>query len=167
MKNLIVCCFSLLLAAATAAQSKSPSVAPLAMPDNAALQAKGCKKNTETLPAGAVVFLENIERVNSETATVGQIVKFRVRMDVRANGKVLIATGALAIGRVKAVGKGSYNDPAYLTLEVRHVQTVDGQTVALAGDEQQYPGRYPNEGMIVEQGQSITARVMNNTEVAH
>lgn len=120
---------------------------------------------TETLPIGTLVFLENAELVSYDQATIGKNVRFTVRMDVVANGVQLVRTGAIAMGRVKNTTAPTYNDPATITLEVTHVQTIDGQMVALNSNEQTYKGLFPRESMVVHPGQGITATTMNNSPI--
>ena len=81
------------------------------------------------------------------------------------NGKVVIKTGAIAVGRVKSLQEATYNNPAEITIELKSVQAVDGQLVDLNGTEQTMKGIYPNQGTLINIGTSITANVMNDTEV--
>ncbi len=120
---------------------------------------------TVTLPAGTLVILESSERFHSDEVTVGKILRFKVRANVVVDGQVVITTGALAIGRVKAIKETTYNDPEEVTIELTSVQAVDGRQVPLDGDEQTFRGQFSGQGTIVEGGQTITARVMNNTPV--
>lgn len=115
-----------------------------------------------TLPAGTLIYLEANERVMSDEATVGKLIQFKVKMNVTVDGKVVIATGAAAIGRIKSVSEATFNSPAEVTIELTSVQAVDGQQVPLNGTEQTVKGTYPNEGMVVNIGTSITANVMND-----
>lgn len=123
------------------------------------------QNNTETLPIGTAIFLENAELVGYDQATIGKNVRFLVRTDVVVNGTPLIRTGAIAMGRIKNITAPTYNDAATLTLEVTHVQAVDGQMVALNSTEQTYKGQFPRESMVVHPGQSIIATTMNMTAV--
>lgn len=144
MKALIFSCFALFLCCSNQATAQN---------------------NTETLPIGTAVFLENAELVGYDQATVGKNVRFIVRTDVVVNGTPLIRTGAIAMGRIKKITAPTYNDPATLTLEVTHVQAVDGQMVALNSTEQTYKGQFPRESMVVHPGQSMLATTMNMTAV--
>lgn len=119
----------------------------------------------ETLPSGTFVFLELIEKVNSDQATVGKVLMFRVRTNVVVNGKTVITTGAMAIGKVKSIQETTYNIPEQITLTVTSVQAVDGQQVALNGIEQTFIGQFSGEGVTVEPGQPIIAGVMNNIDI--
>ena len=119
----------------------------------------------KTLPSGTLVMLETTEKISSDAVTVGKILVFRVRTNVVVDGKVVIATGAVAIGRVKSITATTYNNPEEITLEVTYAQAVDGQQEALNGAEQTYKGRYSRESAVVEPGQMITGTVMNNTNI--
>lgn len=151
MKNyffLLACLFAFLLPKNVLAQSLS----------------KGTCTPKEALPAATLIFLENTEKVSSD-GSVGQTVSFRVRGNVVVNGKVLIRDGAAAFGRIKRVMSAGYNYPAQLVLVVTHVRTADDQTIAVAGDEQTFNGKYTRQGFVVEQGRKFTATVMNTTAV--
>lgn len=117
------------------------------------------------LPAGTIIYLETNEKVTTAQATVGQLVQFRVRTNVVVNGKVVIVSGALAIGRIKSLSEATFNDPAEVTIELTSVQAVDGQQVVLNGIEQTIKGKFPNEGTIVNIGTAITSTVMNNIKI--
>ena len=123
-----------------------------------------CDKDV-TLNAGTLVMLETAERVSSEQLTVGKVLQFKVTMNVMAEGKVAIRSGALALGRVKAIEKSTYNEPESIRIEMMHVQAVDGQMVPLNGNEQTIQGRYKGEAATIETGTSITANVTNDIEI--
>jgi hypothetical protein len=119
----------------------------------------------KTLPAGTLVMLETTEKISSDAVTVGKILIFRVRTHVVVDGETVIATGAIAIGRVKSISAATYNLPEEITVEVTYAQAVDGQQVALNGAEQTYKGRFPRESVAVEPGQMITGTSMNNISI--
>ncbi len=119
----------------------------------------------KTLPAGTLVMLETTEKISSDAATVGKTLVFRVRTNVVVDGKVVISTGAIAIGRVKNITPATFNLPEEITFEVTYAQAVDGQQIALNGAEQNYKGRFSRESVVVEPGQMITGTVMNNTNI--
>lgn len=129
----------------------------------ASLAAKSQSNAQKVLPAGTLVLLETTEKIASDQVTVGKTLLFRVRMNVVVDGKIVIASGALAIGRVKSISRATYNHPEEITLEVQYAQAVDGQQIALNGAEQTYRGIFANESTIVEPAQTITGTVMNNT----
>ena len=119
----------------------------------------------KTLPAGTLVMLETTEKISSDAVTVGKTLVFRVRTNVVVDGKVVISTGAIAIGRVKNITPATFNLPEEITFEVTYAQAVDGQQIALNGAEQTYKGRFSRESVVVEPGQMITGTVMNNTNI--
>ena len=121
--------------------------------------------NSTKVPAGTLVLLETAEKFSTDQATVGKQLQFKVRTNVVVDKKVVIATGALAIGRIKSLSESTYNNPAEVTIELQYVQAVDGQMLALDGDEQTIKGMYTGEGTTVEPGKVIVARIMNNTKV--
>ena len=114
------------------------------------------------LPAGTLVSLETAEKVLSDQVTVGQLIKFKVVTNVVVGGKVVIRTGASALGRIKSISEATYNSPTFITVELTSAQAVDGQQVALNGTEQTFKGIYPNEGTLIFPGKSISANVMND-----
>lgn len=135
----------------------------VATPTNAAAPFDWGKK--VDLLAGTVIQLELAEEVQSNDLTVGQIIKFKVKMDVMVDERIAIRTGAHALGRVKSINKTTYNNPAKLTIELTTVQAVDGQQIPLNGDEQTIKGDFPNQGTTGRIGKAISATVMNNMDV--
>lgn len=125
---------------------------------------KGLCTDQETLPASTLILFENTEKISSEDSE-GKTVSFRVRGNVTVKGKVLIRDGAVAIGRIKRIRPAGYNFTAQIVVIITHVRTADDQTIAVAGDEQTFTGKYTRQGFNVEQGQKFTATVMNNTMV--
>lgn len=121
--------------------------------------------NRVTLQSGTLVLLESAEHLSTEQATIGQMIKFIVKTNVIAENKVVINSGAIAIGRVKYVNDNTYNNPETITIEVTNVQAVDGQQVFLNGNELTLSGLYPNEGTFVFTGRTLTANVMNDMEI--
>ena len=117
------------------------------------------------LAAGTLIYLETNERIFTDQATVGKIIQFKVKMNVTVNGKVVVKTGAAAIGRIKTVQAATFNNPAEITIELTSVQAVDGQQVPLNGTEQTIRGEYPNQGTQIPIGTSITTNVMNDIEI--
>ncbi len=86
------------------------------------------------LTSGTSIPLETISNIESSTASVGQIVDFRVRYDVKINGKIVVATGAVAKGQIlraqKAKGLGK---EGFLEIQIKSVTAVDGQEIPLSG----------------------------------
>jgi hypothetical protein len=97
--------------------------------------------------------------------TVGKVLQFKVRTNVLAEDEVVIKTGALAIGRVKAIEQNTHNNPEEIRFELQYVQAVDGQMVPLNGNELSVRGQFSNEGTTVQFATSITAQVMNNQKI--
>ena len=117
------------------------------------------------LSAGSSIFLETTETINSDNATIGQLVRFKVQTNVYAEGKVVVVTGAMATGRVKAIEKSSYNHGASIRVEVTSVQAVDGQMINLNGMEQTLTSKYKGQGITIATGTAITATVMNDIKI--
>ncbi len=117
------------------------------------------------LQAGTLIYLELDEQIYSDQVTIGKSIRFKVRTNVVSDGKVVVTTGSLAIGRVKNIRTATYNNPAEVTIELTYVQAVDGQQVALNGTEQIVRGQYPSQGTEINAGISITANVMNDIEI--
>lgn len=114
-----------------------------------------------------MVILESTDLIKTGQATVGQLVNFRVRTNVEAEGEVVIATGALGLGRIKSIEKASYNNPEVFHIEVTNVQAVDGQMVSLTGQELQIKGKYAGQEAGAEPGKTITAYVTNDIKIKH
>ena len=91
------------------------------------------------IPAGTPVFLELNQSINSEHQEVGHSVKLRIRSNVVVNGKVVIATGTVARGRVVEVQKSCNLCEACPTpcgrvvIEVQSTTSVNGSAVYLEG----------------------------------
>lgn len=127
------------------------------------IQHKGLFKNKKVdLPSGTLVVLASAEQLISDQATIGQMVKFIVKTNVTMKGKVVIATGAMAVGRIKNVNSSTYNHPATINVEVTSVQAVDGQQVALNGNEMLTLGIYKGQGTKLQTGRTIISNVMND-----
>ena len=122
-------------------------------------------KKDRTLRAGTLVLLETSEKIFSHEVTVGKTVMFRVRMNVVVDGEVVIPTGAMALGRFKAIQTGTHNVPEEIRLELQYVQAVDGQQVPLNGNEQSFKAQFTGQGSPADTGLSITAQVMNDIEI--
>lgn len=98
-------------------------------------------ENKVVLNAGTSVVLETVSLIQSDQITVGQILDFRVKYDVKVEDDVVIPAGAIAKGQVmraqKAKGLGK---AGYLEVQIKSVTAVDGQEVLLTG------GSVYNEG---------------------
>lgn len=157
MKNILFACAFFFAFAATA-QASDPVPAPVFKVCNWFDDTK------VTLTQGSIVHLESNQKIECHQVTEGTTVKFKVVMDVMAEGEVAIRTGSLAIGEVKQVKAGNYNGPAEIRIELKYVQAVDGQAVALNGNELTVYGDDHGRGTscTVRIGSGITANVTNN-----
>jgi hypothetical protein len=158
MKSTIIFCFALL--------ANTVFAAPQPTLENK-ISGPACSLFTYlvTLQSGTLVMCELSETFDSDRATIGKMLSFRVISDVRVNNRVVIRTGAMASGRVKGLTEATYNNPATVTIELTNVQTVDGQFIALNGSEQTLTGVYTGQGMTVYTGTRISAQVTNQTDV--
>lgn len=86
------------------------------------------------LNAGTNIPLETVSRIYSDQVTIGQTIDFRVRYDVKVDGKVAIPAGAIAKGQViraqKAKGLGK---EGFVEIQIKSVTASDGQEVFLTG----------------------------------
>lgn len=156
MKNILFCCLLSLFAATAASAQEDPAPAPVF---------KGIFDKDVTLNAGALLLLETTEKIQSGEVTVGKTVQFKVRTNVIAQSRVAIRSGAMAVGRVKAITPYSHNNPEEIRIELMYVQAVDGQMVPLNGNEQTIRGQFPGQDAAIETGTAITAHVMNTIEI--
>jgi hypothetical protein len=120
---------------------------------------------TETLPAGTMVYLELAEQLRSQKMTVGRIVKFTVKMNVKVGGDVFVRSGTLAVGRIKSIERNSYNDPEEVNIEITSVQAVDGTMVDLNGTEAIFLGDNSGEEATIASLPQMIARVMNDIDI--
>lgn len=157
MKNFLFICLSVF------ALSTASAVNPVQKTDHGF---PPCSKKI-TLYSGTVILLECNEKIELHNVTVGQTILFKVKMDVKAEHETAIATGALAIGTVKSMEESTYNHPAEIRVELKYVQAVDGQQVALNGNELTATGetRGRGNGSTIRFGTDITAHVTNNIDI--
>ncbi len=156
MKNILFCCFLSLIATPTINAQEDPT--PVS-------GIKGIFDKDVTLNAGTVILLETNEKIQSSQVTVGKTVQFKVRTNVMAQGRVAIRTGAVAVGRVKAIEPYTFNNPEEIRIELLYVQAVDGQMIPFNGNEQTIRGQFPGQDAAIENGTAITANVTNNIEI--
>ncbi len=84
------------------------------------------------LKRGEEISLELAEDLDARTAETGAMVKLIVYLDVKVDGKTVIATGTPAEGRLTLVRRpGAFGAPGILELRPENVVTVDGQRVPL------------------------------------
>ena len=87
-----------------------------------------------TLRAGTPVLLETTQMIMSDNLSVGQSIDFRVRFDVKADNKVVIRAGSIAKGQVTRVQHArGLGREGYIEVQIKSVQSVDGQMVPLTG----------------------------------
>lgn len=93
------------------------------------------------LKAGTIVPMALTQTLKSKGAYAGQSLTFRVTNDVLADGKVVIAAGAVARGQVSRVEKaGLMGSAGQIDILVNSVETVDGKLVALDNSHTSYEG---------------------------
>jgi hypothetical protein len=84
------------------------------------------------VPEGTELTAATTEALSSKTSTEGDSVTLKVVEDVRVNGQVVIAKGALVKGViVKAKKAGMMGRGGQLQLRVESTTTADGQSVKL------------------------------------
>jgi hypothetical protein len=120
-----------------------------------------------TLKAGSIILLDLNEVVSTDQGSVGKTILFKVKQNVMAESEVAVTTGALAMGRIKFIGESTYNDKAEIRIELLYVQAVDGQQVALNGNELTVFGEDSGRGnnSVVIYASNITANVTNNIDI--
>ena len=154
MKNIIKIA-AFLLAFANFAQAATPSVNPVFCAPH----------RTVTLKASTAIVCELNQRMTLDEVKEGSTIRFKVRSNVMAEGRIAIKTGAVAIGRVTYIKEASHNDKAEIGIELRQVQAVDGQTVELDGNLEVTIGAFPNEGLTAMPGKTLTAQVLNDMDI--
>jgi hypothetical protein len=86
------------------------------------------------LNAGTNIPLETVSTIQSDLVTVGQTIDFRVKYDVKVDGKTVVAAGSMAKGQVmraqKAKGLGK---EGFFEIQIKSVTAIDGQEVFLTG----------------------------------
>lgn len=122
------------------------------------------------LYAGTPLYLTMNQNVSSAEVEVGHTVELLVRSNVTVNGKVVIATGSIAEGRitkvVKSCGRRCNSSCAKVTIHVESVQAVDGQRVYLRGIPFEAKGDcYNGTPAEVTLGTALSARILNNIKI--
>lgn len=85
------------------------------------------------LTAGTPVALETIGVIVSEGATVGQLIDFKVRADVKVGDKVVIASGSIAKAQVSRVqAPKGLGKEGFIELQLKSVKAIDGKEVQLS-----------------------------------
>lgn len=89
-------------------------------------------EETVKLKAGTNVRLRLDNTINSENVNVGQTIQFSVSSEVKVDDKVVIESGAPAIGKVvDAEDNGMLGKPGKLGIQLTSVKAVDGQDVMI------------------------------------
>lgn len=90
--------------------------------------------NGVILNAGTNIPLETVSMIQSDLVSVGQIIDFRVKYDVKVDEKIVLPAGSIAKGQVmraqKAKGLGKQG---FVEIQIKSVTAVDGQEVFLTG----------------------------------
>lgn len=85
-----------------------------------------------TIPDGTEISVVTAEEISSKTATEGDPLNFTVDEDVKINGKVVIAKGALVKGEVSDAKKsGRMGKAGTLSIRILSTTTVDDQKIKL------------------------------------
>lgn len=86
------------------------------------------------LNAGTNIPLETVSMIQSDLVSVGQTIDFRVKYDVKVDGKTVVAAGSIAKGQImraqKAKGLGK---EGFVEVQIKSVTAADGQEVFLTG----------------------------------
>lgn len=124
-----------------------------------------CTNNID-LCAGTQVVLETGTRLNSRTATVGQLIKCKVKTNVVVDGQIVVRTGATALARISKIQDYTYNEAESISIVPISVQAVDGQQLALHGGEQTIKGQFPNQHMELLPHTLLLGSIMNNYTIS-
>lgn len=115
------------------------------------------------LRAGTTVSFKLAEEVNSEDFQIGNVIRFKVAVNVTINGKVLIATNAYAEGMIKKVKKMKQGETAELELIIDSVKAVDGTSVDL--DPSPHKISVNCGAAVANIGTALRAHVLNDTQI--
>ncbi len=86
------------------------------------------------VPAGTEFTIELNETKSVTELTLGNTLKFKVRGDGVFNDKIIVKTGAEAIGRVTDVHIDCDGECSSITIEVRSVKSVDGRMIPVSSE---------------------------------
>ncbi len=101
---------------------------------SAGLLAQQSEPQTITIPDGTLITLYLMDDLSSKTNRPDDPVHFKVREDVRINGKVVIAWNAPGVGKVAIVGgRGLAGKAGSVNFTVDYVQAVDGSKIRVRG----------------------------------
>ena len=86
------------------------------------------------LNAGSIIPLETVSMIQSDLVSVGQTIDFRVKNDVKVDGKTVVAGGSIARGQVVRAQKAKgFGKAGLIEIQIKSVTAVDGQEVSLTG----------------------------------
>lgn len=103
-------------------------------PRGPALLAQQAGTQTITIPDGTLIPLYLMDDLNSKTNKSDDPVRFKVREDVRINGKVVIPWNSPGMGKVVIVGgRGLAGKAGSVNFTVEYVKAVDGSNVRVRG----------------------------------
>ncbi|MFB3922510.1 MAG: PEGA domain-containing protein [Terriglobia bacterium] len=89
---------------------------------------------TITIPDGTLIPLYLMDNLNSKTNKSDDPVRFKVREDVRINGKVVIPWNSPGVGKVVIVGgRGMAGRAGSVNFTVEYVKAADGSNVRVRG----------------------------------
>jgi hypothetical protein len=154
MKNIIKIAAFILAYVNIAQAAQLPTPTPFCAPNRVV-----------TLKSSTAILCELNQRVSLDEVKEGSTITFKVRANVMAEGKIVIRTNALAIGRVRYIKTSSFNDKAEIGIELRQVKAVDGQMVELDANLEVLVGDFSNEGVTAMPVKNITAQVMNDIDI--
>ncbi|MCB9264987.1 MAG: hypothetical protein H6558_08180 [Lewinellaceae bacterium] len=123
-----------------------------------------------TLYAGTPVYLTLNQEVSSADVEVGHTVDFLVRSNVTVGGKVLIAAGSIAEGRVtkvvKSCGRRCNERCAEVAIAAESVQAVDGQRIYLRGVPYEVKADcFSDTPAVANVGEPVSSRILNNVKI--
>jgi hypothetical protein len=129
--NLASICFFALLAMTANATTATPEIYLF----QATVVQEDCSMEKPAgyiiLPAGTRVTLILNQETGANDFSVGNAIEFKVKGDVRVNGKVAIPDGARATGVITKVKKSCEGKCSEITFTADEVQAIDGSSVAL------------------------------------
>jgi hypothetical protein len=107
-------------------------LAPTFAPSAALALAQDAPAGEVVLPDGTELTVITMEEISSKTATEGDALTFKVDEDVKVNGKVVIAKGALVKGEISNAKKsGRMGKAGTLSIRILSTSAVDDQRVKL------------------------------------
>lgn len=120
--------------------------------------------------AGTPIYLSLNQTISSADVEAGHVVEFLVESNVTVNGRVVIAAGSIAEGRitkvVKTCGKNCHVRCAQVTIVAETVQAVDGQRVYLRSSPLVVKGNcIGNDPAVAPIGFALSARILNNIRI--